>query len=80
MDLIYKTKITNIGDKAADFENENMIILFGEEAPAALAEYCFKIKVTQLVDKIGVGEYLCIGQDKYRITAVGNVVEKTWMH
>ena len=56
-------------------QDANMLILFGEEAPEDLAEYCFKIDNKNLLGAILEGGKLVDSQE-YSITAVGNVVEK----
>ena len=43
---LYETSIVDLGSEAALFKAENMMILFGEEAPAELADYAYIIKVT----------------------------------
>ncbi|MGX7107421.1 PTS glucitol/sorbitol transporter subunit IIA [Hutsoniella sourekii] len=73
---IYQTKVINIGDEAELFKGEKMMILFGENAPEDLAEYCYNINVNDINGSIEPGLTLQIGQDSYQITAVGDVVEK----
>ncbi|MHC5865626.1 PTS glucitol/sorbitol transporter subunit IIA, partial [Streptococcus pyogenes] len=42
MSVIFETKVVAIGPEALGMiEGANMLILFGEEAPADLAEFCF---------------------------------------
>ena len=57
-------------------QDANMLILFGEEAPEDLAEYCFKIDNKDLLGSIQKGGKLVVDSEEYLITAVGNVVEK----
>ena len=57
-------------------QDANMLILFGEEAPEDLAEYCFKIDNKNLLGSILEGGKLVVDNQEYSISSVGNVVEK----
>lgn len=76
MMTLYKTKVINIGNEAEMFREEGMIILFGENAPESLSDYCYNIKVEPVVGEIEAGMELSIGSEKYSVTAVGSVVRK----
>lgn len=71
---IYKTVVNKIGKDAQQFKSINMLIFFGEEAPQMLADSCFIISVNELKQEIKDGMTLKIGDEKYKITAVGNEV------
>ena len=44
MKKIFEAKVIQVGPEAQNMiQDANMLILFGEEAPEDLAEYCFKI-------------------------------------
>ncbi len=44
MKKIFEAKVIQVGPEAQNMiQDANMLILFGEEAPGDLAEYCFKI-------------------------------------
>ncbi|MBO0487345.1 PTS glucitol/sorbitol transporter subunit IIA [Vagococcus fluvialis] len=73
---LYKTKVINIGNEAEMFREEGMIILFGENAPESLSDYCYNIKVEPVAGEIEAGMELSIGSEKYSVTAVGSVVRK----
>lgn len=73
---LYETSIVDLGSEAALFKAENMMILFGEEAPAELADYAYIIKVTPVTGEIKPGMTLMFNETAYTITAVGNVVDK----
>ncbi|WP_026882656.1 PTS glucitol/sorbitol transporter subunit IIA [Clostridium akagii] len=76
MKLIYNTKITKIGDMVPDFYPEKMVIMFKENAPQDLADYCILHNINQLNEEIKMGHTLKIGNVEYKITAVGDVVNK----
>lgn len=73
---IYKTEIKSIGKLAKDFLQEKMLILFGNEAPDGLKDYCFGIDVRSVNDEIQTGQHLFIDQSRFKITAVGRLVQK----
>ncbi|MCI3028786.1 PTS glucitol/sorbitol transporter subunit IIA [Desemzia sp. C1] len=73
---IYSTTVNEIGPNALDFLEENMMVLFGNEAPPELRPYCFMIDMNELNGTIKVGSYLTIENQSYEITAVGEQVEK----
>ena len=77
MKKIFEAKVIQVGSEAQNMiQDANMLILFGEEAPGDLAEYCFKIDNKNLLGSILEGGKLVVDNQEYSITAVGNVVEK----
>ena len=77
MTKIFEARIVSVGEQAPEMIREaNMLILFGIEAPADLAEYCYKISNKDLSGPIQVGGRLVIDGVDYPITAVGSVVEQ----
>ena len=77
MKKIFEAKVIQMGPEAQNMiQDANMLILFGEEAPEDLAEYCFKIDNKDLLGSIQKGGKLVVDSEEYLITAVGNVVEK----
>lgn len=73
---IFNTTITNIGAEAEMFQAEKMIILFGENAPESLADYCYNIQLNKASEEITTEMTLTIADTAYSITAVGSVVTK----
>lgn len=76
MSVVYETKINKIGPLVSEFLGDKMLILFGENAPEELADYCLSIEVNPLQDDIQVGDRLVLGSKEYMITAVGDAVKK----
>lgn len=72
----YATKINEIGPSAEAFFGEKMLILFGENAPAELREFCLLIDINAVEDDINVGDTLQLGENTYKITAVGDAVRQ----
>lgn len=71
MKKIYSTIVKDLGPMAEDFIGEKMIILFNENAPAELAEFC-----VELTDTVEVGDILKINDTEYKIVEVGCEVQK----
>lgn len=76
MAVIYQTKVNQLGPLVDEFYDEKMMILFKEDAPAELAEYCVLHSENHLTDEIQKGDTLWIDQTAYKVTAVGNAVNK----
>ena len=73
---LYETQIVDMGAEAEMFQAEGMMILFGEEVPEDLANYAYIINVNPVEGTIEEGMTLTIGSESYKITAVGDVVNK----
>lgn len=76
MEKIFETNVINIGSEAEMFKSENMIILFGENAPSTLSDYCFNIEVKNIEKDIEKGMTVNFDNNTYAVTAVGDVVKK----
>lgn len=76
MDIIYSTRIENIGEKAKEFFEANMFITFKENAPQELIEYCFIHNENNLLEDIKPNDILCIDDVTYKIKAVGELVNQ----
>ncbi|MED3822629.1 PTS glucitol/sorbitol transporter subunit IIA [Priestia flexa] len=72
----FDTQINHIGSSVTDFLGEKMLILFGANAPAELADYCLLIDVKEVEGDIEVRDTLQLGNNEYKITAVGDAVKK----
>ncbi|MCR4430344.1 MAG: PTS glucitol/sorbitol transporter subunit IIA [Tepidanaerobacteraceae bacterium] len=73
---IYETVVKKIGSNAELFKSENLLILFGENVPDSLTDYCFNIKVNKSKNEIKPGMILRFDDQDYKITAVGEKVKK----
>ncbi|CEN27528.1 MAG: PTS glucitol/sorbitol transporter subunit IIA [Lactococcus sp.] len=72
---VFSTQVMAIGPEAAVLKESQMLILFGEEAPAMLAEFCYMIKLDKINGHIQVGQEIIFDETPYFITAVGDVVQ-----
>ena len=53
-----------------------MMILFNDNAPADVADYCFIHPAADLTGEIKAGGQFVLGASRYPITAVGDVVNQ----
>jgi len=73
---LYETRIVDLGPEAEMFQEESMMILFGEKVPEDLANYAYIINVNPVEGTIEEGMTVIIANESYKITAVGDVVNK----
>ncbi len=71
MKIIYHTIVTNVGDLFNAFIEQKILIMFKNDAPEELIEYCILHTKNSRNDNIKPGDILVIGDEEYRITAVG---------
>lgn len=71
MKVIYENKIKALGNCVNEFQDENMFIMFGNNAPEELRDYCYSVDVNPVNGTICAGQVLKIGDSTYEITAVG---------
>ncbi|WP_438497080.1 PTS glucitol/sorbitol transporter subunit IIA [Paenibacillus sp. IHBB 3054] len=74
MQTIYKTRITKFGSAAFDFMEDKVFVLFGNNAPEDVAEYCLLIELSKVNGEIQKGDLFRLGGKSYTITSVGNKV------
>ncbi|HAP2019916.1 PTS glucitol/sorbitol transporter subunit IIA [Staphylococcus arlettae] len=73
---MYKTIVKQIGEDAKAFEEEKMIILFGDNAPEELVDYCYIIEMNSVEGNITEDQQLFIDDKPYKLTKVGSSVNK----
>ena len=71
MNIVYENKVKAEGSGVHEFEEEKILIVFGENAPEELADYCYTISVNPIHGSIKPGQTLKIDDNTYQITAVG---------
>jgi hypothetical protein len=62
---IFETTVIAIGQDAEEFKQENMLLFFGEEAPPELSDFCYKIMVTPIQERIVPDMVLCFNNERY---------------
>ncbi|WP_040978411.1 PTS glucitol/sorbitol transporter subunit IIA [Oceanobacillus jeddahense] len=76
MEVIYQTVIKDTGTNANEFLEEKMVILFGEEAPDDLKDFCYIVNVSPVKGEIKAGQSIYINEEKFNITSVGTIVKQ----
>lgn len=71
MKVIYENEVKALGASVDEFAGGNMFIIFGENAPDELKDYCYLVSVNPINGTIAPGQYLQVDSKEYRITAVG---------
>ena len=76
MQEVYTTTVTDLGDNFKDFISTKMMVLFMDNAPDELLDYCILHGENELKTDIQVGDILKINEKEYEITALGDVVNE----
>ncbi|MFT4296092.1 MAG: PTS glucitol/sorbitol transporter subunit IIA [Micropruina sp.] len=76
MSQIFGTTVQGIGSEAATFADQGMYVLFGDNAPAALADFCYTIAMNPTTAEIVPGQTLILDGASFPVTAVGSLVRK----
>ena len=71
MKIIYENKVKALGSCVDEFKDSNMFVLFGDNAPEEITDYCYHVDVTPVNGRIVPGQTLVLDGVSYRITAVG---------
>ena len=71
MNVIYENKVKALGACVDELQESKMFVLFGDNAPEEVTDYCYHVDVTPLNGKIAVGQTLVLDGVSYKITAVG---------
>ncbi len=70
--IIYENKVKAMGSSVEEFKSSGMFILFGDNAPEELRDYCYSVDVVPINGTIEPGQTLKIDNESYKITAVGH--------
>lgn len=76
MQVIFKSKVTKLGDLVDSFIEEKMLILFKDNAPDELADYCVLHSGNELTDTVRENDVFSIGDTEYKVVFVGSEVQK----
>ncbi|RCW47358.1 MULTISPECIES: PTS glucitol/sorbitol transporter subunit IIA [unclassified Halanaerobium] len=76
METIYEVEVTGLGEGVDEFLEQDLIVLFNNNAPAELAEISVIHTEAELKGEIEAGDIISIDDNDYKITAVGEVVNK----
>lgn len=76
MEKIYTTKVQKLGSMVEAFKGEKMMIMFNENAPEELADYCVLHRGNRLTSIVEAGDIFKIAEETYEVVYVGNQVQK----
>ena len=76
MKKYYSTIVQELGAQVHAFKGARMLILFNENAPQELREYCVLHRGNKLEDIVEPGDIFQLGKEEYKIVYVGSQVQK----
>ena len=76
MEKIYTTKVQKLGSMVEAFKGEKMMIMFNENAPEELADYCVLHRGNRLTSIVEAGDIFKTAEETYEVVYVGNQVQK----
>lgn len=76
MAVIYNNKVKSKGALVDSFEGESMFILFGDNAPDTLKDFCYCIDVKNATEEIKPGQFVVIDGAEFKITALGDIAQR----
>lgn len=71
MKVIYENKVKALGSCVEEFKDAGMFIIFGDNAPEEIRDYCYSVSVNPINGTIAAGQILKVGERCYKITSVG---------
>ena len=71
MKVIYENQVKAAGESVAEFKDAGMFIIFGDNAPEEIRDYCYSVSVNPINGEIAAGQYVVLDGEEYRITCVG---------
>jgi PTS system glucitol/sorbitol-specific IIA component len=76
MKKYYSTTVQELGVNVHSFKDAKMLIMFNENAPEELREYCILHRGNKLEDTVQPGDIFCLGSAEYKIVYAGSEVQK----
>ena len=70
MKVIYENQVKAAGVAVEEFKDAGMFIIFGENAPEEIRDYCYSVSVNPINGEIAAGQYVEIGGREYKLTCV----------
>ncbi|MCI6858819.1 MAG: PTS glucitol/sorbitol transporter subunit IIA [Eubacterium sp.] len=71
MKVIYENKVKALGACVEEFKEMGFFIMFGDNAPDELKDYCYSVSVNPIDGEIRPGQIFKVDDQEYKITAVG---------
>ena len=77
--VIYKSQVVSVGEFAAEFFEENIMVFFGKQAPAELQEHAIVLEHNRPPTKdIAVGDNIILDDHALTVTAIGPLVNENF--
>jgi len=76
MELIYRTTVIGVGKEAMQFILQGMFVIFKDNAPDYLKEFCIIHDENNLLKDIEINDLLKIGDEEFKVMAVGSEANK----
>ena len=76
MKKYYSTTVQELGVNVHSFKEAKMLIMFNENAPEELREYCILHRGNELTDTVKAGDIFRLGNAEYKVVYVGSEVQK----
>ena len=71
MKVIYENQVKACGIAVEEFKDAGMFIIFGDNAPEEIRDYCYSVSVNPINGEIKAGQYVVINGEEFKITCVG---------
>lgn len=71
MKVIYENQVKASGVAVEEFKDSGMLIIFGDNAPEEIRDYCYSVSVNPINGEIKPGQILMFDDEEYKITFVG---------
>ena len=71
MKVIYENQVKAAGECVEEFKDAGMFIIFGENAPDEIKDYCYSVSVNPINGEIAPEQYVVIDGAEFKITCVG---------
>lgn len=69
----YQGKIISIGPLVDEFKQAGILVFFGKNAPEELVEFSIIHDASELIEPLGVGDTVFLGEEPYKILSIGEV-------
>lgn len=69
----YQATVTSIGEMAADFAAEGILVFFGPKAPEELHDFAIITDEAELAAPVEAGDTVWIGDESFPIMSIGPV-------
>lgn len=72
----YHTTVTSVGEMAAEFAAEGILVFFGPDAPEELHEFAIITTAAELTAPVEVGDTVHVGDAGFPVLSVGPVANE----